>query len=311
VRRVEAAIEAEGLTKYYGSLLAVDHVTFSVRRGEIFGFLGPNGAGKTTTVRMLTGLTTPSSGTARVAGHDIVREARVAKTSIGLVPEASNVYAELSVWDNVMFSGEIHGVLGGERRKRARELLELFDLYDRRKQKAGKLSKGLRRRLSIAMALVHKPEVLFLDEPTSGLDVPSARLVKRIVRELNEAGTTIFLTTHNMDEANTLCHRIAVINRGRIAAIDTPERLKMIVEKTHSVIVSFSARPRELKSRLEGLPAVESVIEEGDKFRLYTGDPPSVLEAVFELARAKGLRILSLNTSGPALEDVFIRLTGA
>lgn len=308
--RVERAIEAEGLTKYYGSLLAVDHVSFYVERGEIFGFLGPNGAGKTTTVRMLTGLTEPTSGTARVAGHDVVREPRAAKMGIGLVPEASNVYAELSVWDNVMFSGEIHGVPGEERRRRAKEILEMFELYDRRKQKAGKLSKGLKRRLSIAMALVHDPEVLFLDEPTSGLDVQSARLVKRIVRELNGNGTTIFLTTHNMDEANTLCHRVAVINRGRLAAIDTPERLKMVVERTHSVVVSFSSRPSWLRQRLERLPAVERVLEEGDKFRLYTGDPPTVLEGVFELARAEGLRILSLNTSGPTLEDVFIRLTG-
>jgi len=307
---VERAIEAEGLTKYYGPLLAVDHVSFAVERGEIFGFLGPNGAGKTTTVRMLTGLTEPTSGIARVAGHDVVREPRAAKMGIGLVPEASNVYAELSVWDNVMFSGEIHGVPGEERRRRVKELLEMFELYDRRRQKAGKLSKGLKRRLSIAMALVHEPEVLFLDEPTSGLDVQSARLVKRIVRELNGSGTTIFLTTHNMDEANTLCHRVAVINRGRLAAIDTPERLKMLVERTHSVVVSFSSRPPWLRQRLEGLPAVEGVREEGDKFRLYTGDPPTVLEGVFELARAEGLRILSLNTSGPTLEDVFVRLTG-
>ncbi len=307
---MEKAIEAEGLTKYYGPLLAVDHVSFSVERGEIFGFLGPNGAGKTTTVRMLTGLTDPTSGTARVAGHDVVREHRAAKMVIGLVPEGSNVYAELSVWDNVMFSGEIHGVPREERKRRAKEILEMFELYGRRKQKAGKLSKGLKRRLSIAMALVHDPEVLFLDEPTSGLDVQAARLVKRIVRELNDNGTTIFLTTHNMDEANTLCHRVAVINRGRIAAIDTPERLKMIVEKTHSVVVSFSSRPSWLRRRLEGLPSVEGVLEEGDKFRLYTGDPPTVLEAVFELARAEGLRILSLNTSGPTLEDVFVRLTG-
>ncbi len=308
--RVEKAIEAEELTKYYGPVLAVNRVSFAVERGEIFGFLGPNGAGKTTTVRMLTGLTSPTSGTARVVGHDVVKEPRAAKMGIGLVPEASNVYAELSVWDNVTFSGEIHGVPGEERRRRAKELLEMFELYNRRRQKAGKLSKGLKRRLSIAMALVHEPEVLFLDEPTSGLDVQSARLVKRIVRELNGDGTTIFLTTHNMDEANTLCHRVAVINRGRLAAIDTPERLKMVVERTHSVVVSFSSRPPWLRQRLEGLPAVEGVLEEGDKFRLYTGDPPTVLEEVFELARAEGLRILSLNTSGPTLEDVFVRLTG-
>jgi len=303
-------IEVKELTKYYGSLLAVDHITFHVNRGEIFGFLGPNGAGKTTTVRMLTGLTTPTSGTAIVVGHDVVREPRAAKRKIGLLPEASNVYTELSVWDNVMFSGEIHGVPGRERQRRAKELLEMFGLYNRRRQKAGKLSKGLKRRLSIAMALIHEPEVLFLDEPTSGLDVQSTRLVRQIIRRLNRSGTTIFLTTHNMEEANTLCHRIAVINRGKLAAVDTPERLKAVAERTHSVVVSFSTRPRGLKEKLGKLPAVESVLEEGDKFRLYTRDPPVVLESLLELARAEGMKIISLNTLGPTLEDVFIRLTG-
>ena len=307
---MEAAIEVEELTKYYGSVLAVDHITFEVGRGEIFGFLGPNGAGKTTTVRILTGLTTPTSGTARVAGHDVVREARAAKMSIGLVPEMSNIYSELSVWDNVIFSGEIHGVPRRERQMRAKELLEMFGLGEKRKEKAGKLSKGLKRRLAIAMALVHDPEVLFLDEPTSGLDVPSAKLLREIVRKLNRDGTTIFLTTHNMEEANSLCQRIAVINRGRIAAIDSPERLKMIVSRTHSILVSFSDRPKGLRSWLESIPGVEKVIEEGDKFRLYTGDPPTVLEGVFELARKEGLRILTLNTSSPSLEDVFMRLAG-
>ena len=307
---MEPAIEVEELTKYYGSVLAVDHITFEVKRGEIFGFLGPNGAGKTTTVRILTGLTLPTSGTAKVVGYDVVKESRRAKMSIGLVPEISNIYSELSVWDNVIFSGEIHGVPRKERQKRARKLLEMFGLYDKKKEKAGKLSKGLKRRLAIAMALVHEPKVLFLDEPTSGLDVPSAKLLREIVRKLNREGTTIFLTTHNMEEANSLCQRIAVINRGRIAAIDSPERLKMIVSRTHSVVVSFSERLEGLRSKLESLDGVEKVVEEGDKFRLYTGDPPTVLEEVFELAKRENLRIITLNTSSPSLEDVFMRLAG-
>ena len=307
---VEPAIEVEELTKYYGSVLAVDHITFEVKKGEIFGFLGPNGAGKTTTVRILTGLTLPTSGTAKVVGYDVVKESRRAKMSIGLVPEISNIYSELSVWDNVIFSGEIHGVPRKERQKRARKLLEMFGLYDKKKEKAGKLSKGLKRRLAIAMALVHEPKVLFLDEPTSGLDVPSAKLLREIVRKLNREGTTIFLTTHNMEEASSLCQRIAVINRGRIAAIDSPERLKMIVSKTHSVVVSFSERLGGLRSKLESLDGVEKVVEEGDKFRLYTGDPPTVLEEVFELAKRENLRIITLNTSSPSLEDVFMRLAG-
>ncbi len=307
---MEPAIEAEGLTKYYGPLLAVDHVSFTVYRGELFGFLGPNGAGKTTTVRMLTGLTRPTDGTARVLGFDIVREPRRAKRRIGLLPEVSNVYHELSVWDNLMFAGEIYGVPGPERRRRGRELLEMLGLYERRREKAGRLSKGLRRRLAIAMALINDPELLFLDEPTSGLDVPSARLIRGLIRDLNRDGVTVFLTTHNMEEAGSLCERVAIINRGRIAAVDTPENLKGVVECSRSVVVSFSRPPRELAGKLGDLPGVERIVVEGDRARLYTADPPTVLEAVFEFARREGVRITSVNTLGPSLEDVFMALVG-
>jgi len=305
---VELVIEVKELTKYYGPILAVDHISFNVLKGEIFGFLGPNGAGKTTTIRMLTGLTRPTEGTAKVMGFDIVREPKKAKKKIGLVPEVSNVYEELSVWDNLMFAGEIYGVPGAERKRRGRELLEMFELYDRRRDKAGKLSKGLRRRVAIAMALMNEPELLFLDEPTSGLDVPSARMIRNLVRSLNREGVTIFLTTHNMEEANSLCERIAIMNHGRIAAIDSPENLKNTIESSKSVVVSFSNLSKELKRELEKLQGVERVIVEGDKFRLYTADPPTVLESVFRFTRREGLRIISINTMGPSLEDVFMML---
>jgi len=307
---MEYVIEVEELTKYYGPILAVDHIDFSVRKGEIFGFLGPNGAGKTTTVRMLTGLTKPTEGTARVMGYDVVRESKKAKRGIGLVPEVSNVYSELSVWDNLMFSGEIYGVPSGLRREKAKELLELFGLYDRRRDKAGKLSKGLRRRLTIAMALMNNPEILFLDEPTSGLDVPSARLIRNLVRSLNRSGVTIFLTTHNMEEANSLCERIAIMNHGRIAAIDSPENLKNTIESSKSVVVSFSVFSKSLIDKLGRIEGVERVVVEGDKFRLYTAYPPVVLESVFRLAQREGLKIISINTMGPSLEDVFMMLVG-
>lgn len=307
---MELVIEVEELTKYYGSILAVDSISFSVLRGEIFGLLGPNGAGKTTTVRMLTGLTRPTKGTAKVMGFDIVRDPKKAKRRMNLVPEVSNVYAELSVWDNLMFAGEIYGVPSAERRRRGKELLEIFGLYDRRGDKAGKLSKGLKRRVVIAMALMNEPELLFLDEPTSGLDVPSARLIRNLIRNLSKEGVTIFLTTHNMEEANYLCERIAIMSHGKIAAIDSPENLKNSIESSKSVVISFSELRRELREKLSKLQGVERVIVEGDKFKLYTADPSIVLEEVFRLAQGEGLRIVSINTMGPSLEDVFMILTG-
>ena len=305
---LELVIEAEGLTKRYGHILAVDHISFGVLKGEVFGFLGPNGAGKTTTIRMLTGLTKPTEGTARVMGFDIIRESKKAKKRIGLVPEVSNVYEELSVWDNLMFAGEIYGVPSVERKQKGRELLEMFELYDRRRDKAGKLSKGLKRRVAIAMALMNEPELLFLDEPTSGLDVPSARMIRNFIRSLNREGVTIFLATHNMEEANSLCERIAIMKQGRIVAVDSPEKLKNTIESSKSVVVSFSRLSRELKGKLEKLQGVERVVVEGDKFRLYTADPPTVLEGVFMLAQREGLRIISVNTMAPSLEDVFMML---
>ena len=305
---MELVIEAEGLTKRYGHILAVDHISFGVLKGEVFGFLGPNGAGKTTTIRMLTGLTKPTEGTARVMGFDIIRESKKAKKRIGLVPEVSNVYEELSVWDNLMFAGEIYGVPSVERKQKGRELLEMFELYYRRRDKAGKLSKGLKRRVAIAMALMNEPELLFLDEPTSGLDVPSARMIRNFIRSLNREGVTIFLATHNMEEANSLCERIAIMKQGRIVAVDSPEKLKNTIESSKSVVVSFSRLSRELKGKLEKLQGVERVVVEGDKFRLYTADPPTVLEGVFMLAQREGLRIISVNTMAPSLEDVFMML---
>lgn len=306
---MENVIEAINLTKYYNELLAVDHINFEVKKSEIFGFLGPNGAGKTTTIRMLTSLTKPSEGTARIFGHDIQSETIIAKRYMGIVPEISNIYDDLSAWDNLMFTGELYQVSKPEREKRAKELLEMFGLYDRRKAKAKDFSKGMKRRLTIAMGLINNPQLLFLDEPTSGLDVQSALIIKDVVRELNKKGVTIFLTTHNIEEANVTCDRVAIINKGRIAAIDTPERLKRTIQSVQSVEVAFEkASPRNLKE-LENIPLVNEVRKEGDKFRLYTHDPAGVLSGLWEYAKTNSLKPISLNTLGPSLEDVFVRLT--
>jgi ABC-2 type transport system ATP-binding protein len=306
---MESAVEAINLTKYYDELLAVDHINFEVKTGEIFGFLGPNGAGKTTTIRMLTSLTKPSEGTARIFGHDIQTETIVAKRYVGIVPEISNIYDDLSAWDNLMFTGELYQVSKAQREKRATELLEMFSLLDRRKEKAKGFSKGMKRRLTISMGLINNPLLLFLDEPTSGLDVQSAIIIKDVIRELNHKGVTIFLTTHNIEEANVTCDRVAIINKGKIAAIDTPERLKKTIQSVQSVEVAFDETPPKIMSELEKIPLVNEVRKEGDKFRLYTDDPTNVLSSLWEYAKAKNLKPTSLNTLGPSLEDVFVKLT--
>ncbi len=217
------SIEVNNLTKYYDKFLAVDHIDFTVKQGEIFGFLGPNGAGKTTTQRMLTTLLTPTEGQILILGHDLTHDAYPAKRQIGLVPEESNIYTELTAWDNLMFTGRLYRMSKADRTARAQELLETFGLWEKRDVKAENFSKGMRRRLSIAMAIIHKPALLFLDEPTPGLDAQSARTIQGLIRQLSADGTTIFMTTHQIEEANQLCDRVAIINHGKIAAIDTPE----------------------------------------------------------------------------------------
>lgn len=304
------AIRVEGLTRYYGNLLAVDHISFQVQQGEVFGFLGPNGAGKTTTQRMLTTLLEPTEGRVVIFGHDMAREPYPVKRQMGLVPEESNVYTELTAWDNLMFTAQLYRVPRSERAARARELLEAFGLWEKQEVKVENFSKGMRRRLSIAMAIIHRPRLLFLDEPTPGLDAQSAHAIRDLIRQMNAEGTTIFLTTHQIEEANQLCDRVAIINHGRIAAIDTPERLKAAFRRVQSVEVALEPDGQAHGERLAVLPGVTTTIKMGDKWRLYTEDPSALLPLVMDYARAHDLRVVSLSTLGPSLEDVFLEITG-
>jgi ABC-2 type transport system ATP-binding protein len=304
------AIEARGLTKRYGKLLAVDSIDFDIESGEIFGFLGPNGAGKTTTVMMLTTFLEPAAGTIRVHGYDLSRESLKARALMGIVPEESNVYTELAAEDNLLFAGKIYRMPRKARKQRARELLEMFGLSDKARVKAQEFSRGMRRRLTVAMALMHEPKLLFLDEPISGLDVQSARYIKTLMRDLNASGVTIFLTTHQIEVANELCHRVAIINQGRIATIGTPDELKTSIESVQTVAVTFDAPEGAGIPSLAGLPGVNHEIKSGNGRRLYTDSPGDVIPAVVGFAREHALRISSLNTLGPSLEDVFLKITG-
>ncbi|MFP4345808.1 MAG: ATP-binding cassette domain-containing protein [Anaerolineales bacterium] len=304
------AIEVQDLTKYYGDLLAVDHVDFQVERGEIFGFLGPNGAGKTTTQRMLTTLLEPNEGRIVIHGHDLAEDPIPIKRQMGLVPEESNVYTELTAWDNLMFTARLYRVSRDQRSARARELLETFGLWEKRDVKVEDFSKGMRRRLSIAMAIIHRPTLLFLDEPTPGLDAQSTRAIRGLIRELNAEGTTIFLTTHQIEEANQLCDRVAIINHGQIAAVDTPEQLKATFRKVQSVEVALEPDGQAHGATLRELGGVTQAVKMGDKWRLYTEQPSALLPRLVDYARSHDLKVVSLSTLGPSLEDVFLEITG-
>ena len=305
------AIEAQGLTKFYGDFRAVDHISFEVEQGEIFGFLGPNGAGKSTTIRMLTGISTPTEGTAKIMGFDILKHSVEAKSVMGIVPDISNIYTELSAWENLIFTGKLYGVSKDRREKKAEELLQLFDLYDRRDEKTETFSRGMRRRVCIAMALINDSKILYLDEPTSGLDVKSVRSIRRLIRELNEDGLTVFLTTHNIEEASQMCDRIAIINRGRIAEINTPERIRTAMKSNQAVEIAFKEQIKGTREMLENLSSVTEVQKRGDKLRLITQDSAQTLREILQAIDENGLVPVSLNTLGASMEDAFLWLTGA
>ena len=301
-------LKVSGLTKCYGDpsagsgrapsagsgrgLLAVDHIDFGVRRGEIFGFLGPNGAGKTTTIRMLTGLTRPTAGQARILGLDLHRDLPRIKKQIGVVPETSNLYNELSARDNLIFMEQLYGVPRHERGPRAEELLDRFRLGDRANTPFARLSRGMKRALTIAAALVHQPRLLFLDEPTAGLDVVNARSLRALIEGLRQQGVTTFLTTHYLEEADRLCDRMALIVQGRIVALDTADGLKARVQRGATVEVRLSSPSGEETERFRG------------------EDTEAALNAALAYTRSEGKRVLAMNTLQPTLEDAFIELTG-
>jgi ABC-2 type transport system ATP-binding protein len=302
------AIEIDGLTKYYDDLLAVDGISFEVNRGEAFGFLGPNGAGKTSTIRMLVGLSTPSSGTATVAGYSITDDIVEVKRCVGLVPEVSNLYDELSVWDNLLFMSQLYHIPRGERPGRVSDVLQSFDLMERKTTKFGKLSKGLKRRVVIAASLVHEPEILFLDEPTVGLDVVSAHTLREYIERLRTLGTTVFLTTHYIEEADRLCDRIAILVQGKIVVLDTSEEIKKRVRARSMIRAEFSQMPGE--SLLQGLSELGELEHEGRFIRLQVKDTGESLSALFNLASREGVSIEALETGRPTLEEAFVELTG-
>lgn len=295
------------MTKRFGDLTAVDQISFKVEVGEIFGFLGPNGSGKSTTVRMLTGTLRPDGGTALIMGHDIVTETMKAKEMIGVVPEVSNAYIEISALKNLILVGELYGLPREKRVAGAEILLKEFGLWDRRDGLVRGFSKGMKQRLILCMALINDPPLLFLDEPSSGLDVESKRLIEGVIREKSEGGTTVFLTTHDIEEANQLCDRVAIINQGSMAAIDRPEALKRKISGLNYLDVSFDGAtdPRALAKFCDAKEAIKM----GDKIRLWADDADEAIYRISAFAYSEGLKIVSLNTVSPSLEEIFVELT--
>ena len=262
------AIEVKDLTKVFEKLVAVDHVNFQVAKGEFFGFLGPNGAGKTTTIRMLTGVAKKDGGEASIMGYPAgsIR----AKQLSGVMPEFSNAYMDLTAWGNLMLMAEIYRVPGTLAKERAESLLQQLGLFERKDSKASTYSMGMKKRLVLSMALLSDPQLLFLDEPTSGLDVQSVRFMRALLRNLKQEGKTIFLTTHNMEEAAEMCERVAIINRGKIVALDSPDKLSITAGRIYLVDVSFD-KPvgQEMLAKLPGVIRLETAqaIEASDRLR--------------------------------------------
>jgi ABC-2 type transport system ATP-binding protein len=264
----DVAIEVKDLTKLFGQLVAVDHVSFQVNQGEFFGFLGPNGAGKTTTIRMLTGIIRKNTGEASVMGYPAgsIR----AKQLSGVMPELSNAYLDLTAWGNLMLMAELYRMPMNQTKERAESLLNQLGLFERKDSLASTYSMGMRKRLVLCMALLSNPQVLFLDEPTSGLDVQSVRFMRALLRNLRQEGKTIFLTTHNMDEAAEMCERVAIINRGKIVALDSPDNLSITAGRVYLIDVNFdkSVSPEAL-TNLPGINRLETAqaIEAADRLR--------------------------------------------
>ena len=296
----EEAIRAINIVKRYGNFEAVRGISFDVKRGEAFALLGPNGAGKTTTVRMLTTLTNITSGEAYVNGYSVKSEGLMVRRSIGLVPDVSNLYEELTVEENLNFVADLYDAP----RENVKMLLKEFNLPA--KKKFGKLSSGFKRRVAIAAALVHEPSVLFLDEPTNGLDVHSAKAVRALVRELNKTGMTVFLTTHNMVEAESIPQRVAIMKEGRIIAEGKRTELSKLIGK--GVRVRLRVEPVSNKL-IEALLQYGPNFDEGDLVFLI-GDVDEFIEEICRLRRTLGFKVLKLSTEAPGIEEVFIELTG-
>ena len=304
-------IEVENLAKHFGDFVAVDALNFSVEHGEVFGLLGPNGAGKSTLIRMLTTLVPPTSGTARVNGFDIVRAANDVRRSIGVIPQAMTSDLDVSAVENMSIFAKLYGIPREKRLRTIKALLKEVDLEPWADKPVKMFSGGMRRRLEIARGLVHEPKLFFLDEPTTGLD-PISRVAvwEMLTRFKRERDLTILVTTHYMDEADKLCDRIAIVDHGKLVALDSPLKLKASIPGKNILEVSFSGVPQNWMETLKTLPDVAEVKAEDHVFRIASHNGPRTTVALMEAARVANTTIASLSVQSTTLDDVFVHYTG-
>jgi len=304
------AIEAEELEKRFGEVEAVAGASFTVNSGEIFGFLGPNGAGKTTTINMLTGLARPMGGRIAYFGRDYTTTIKKAQHLMGIVADESNLYPEMTGFDNLCFCASLYGIGRRQREQRARELLESFGLADAGNRKFAGYSRGMKRRLTIAAGIIHRPRILFLDEPTSGIDVASARQIRKLVSTLKTAGTAVFLTTHYIEEAERLCDRIAFIVEGRIVRVDATSGLLKQTEDEHIVELTLTGPIAGLPADIEQeFPDVGFQLQTANKLRALTRSAIS-LAPLIRFLEERQIAVTEARAVQSCLEEVFVRITG-
>ena len=305
------AIEVDHLVKKFGELVAVNDISFTVADGEIFGLLGPNGAGKTTLIRMMTTLTPPTSGTARIGGYDIVKDPDGVRQVLGVIPQAFTSDPELTARENMLIHAKLYGVPANRRETLINELLESVDLLKFRDALVRTFSGGMRRRLEIARGLVHSPKILFLDEPTTGLDPVSRTNVWELIRGLREKSQlTILITTHYMDEADKLCERIAIVDHGKLAVLDSPTKLKDSIPGSDVVEAEFDSAPADWIEQLKKLAEVASVTQRDGVVHLSSHNGPTTLAALIDYARSKKVTIRRVTVQSTTLDDVFLFLYG-
>jgi ABC-2 type transport system ATP-binding protein len=306
-RETTPAIEMIDLCKNFKTFRAVDHLSLTVRTGEIFGLLGPNGSGKTTTINMLSGLSVPTSGAVKVLGYDVRRQAREVRQILGSVPQETALYEELSAWTNMDFHADLFGIPSREKKGRIIAMLELAQLLDRKDSQVRTFSGGMKRRLALARALLHDPKLIYLDEPTLGVDVQARRVIWDYILALRDQGKTVLVTTNYLEEAEALCERIAIIDHGKLIAVDTPEHLKQTYGG--SVVELETARPMVSADALRAIAGVKEVKQDGTHLTITTEGIHKVVSQIINIVSQESeLRDIAIRE--PALEEIFLRLTG-
>jgi ABC-2 type transport system ATP-binding protein len=307
---LQYAIECRGLTKKFETVTAVNGLSLQVKKGELFGFLGPNGAGKTTTINMLTTLLSATSGTAKVAGFDLISQAAFVRSKIGVVPQSFSLFEELTPMENLWYIGELYEMDKEVLQKRSEEILKIVTLYDKKDIRSGTFSGGMKQRLSVAAGLVHSPQILFMDEPTTGLDPQSRIALRELTQRLNASGITVIYTTHDMEEADKICQRIAIMDHGKLIALGTPKELKELQGHSHEIRLELDRHTPQMLDELKKMVGAISVTVNGNVIELRVKKlKHNMVHMLSEFVDKRNVEMKDLQINEPTLEEVFISLT--